>query len=66
MMDELIQIARDLPDEQMQSLLVEARLRSQKPKKSAPWPPPWLASATAKETDLGRHVDKYLAAGFGQ
>jgi len=50
----------------MHSLLVEPRARSQTPKIITTWPPPWLVSATAKETDPGRNVDKYLAEGFGR
>jgi len=65
-LDELMQIARTLPEDRLESLIAEARLRSEPEVSTAPWPPPWFGSITSGRTDIARNVDKYLAEGFGR
>lgn len=67
MLDELVEIAQNLPDEKLADLVTEARLRAENlPETKVTWPPKWFGSITDERTDVARNVDTYLAQGFGQ
>lgn len=67
--DELRELVDELPEDQVDALLVEARRRA-RPRSVAerPWPPPWFGAIDRDDlpADLARNHDTYLAeSGFG-
>jgi hypothetical protein len=63
--DELIQLARDLPDEEVPAALTDVR-RHLRPVKDRPWPPAWFGIASGDGTAVGRRSEELLAEGFGK
>jgi hypothetical protein len=64
--DELIHLIEDVPDDQVDALLADARrLTAAKPKGT--WPPKFFGAGVAKHgrTDVARNIDAYLAERFG-
>lgn len=64
---ELHQLVDELPDDQVSSLLVEARRRAHRRQRGS-WPPAFFAfgSANDGQTDTSERVDEILAEGFGR
>jgi hypothetical protein len=63
--EELRRLVEELPDEQVQAVLAEARRRL-RPVADVSWPPGWFASYVDERTDLGGNHQDLLAEGFGQ
>lgn len=64
---ELHQLVDELPDDQVSSLLVEARRRANK-RRQGTWPPAFFGFGPAVDgrTDTSERIDEILAEGFGQ
>lgn len=64
---ELHQLVDELPDDQVSSLLVEARRRAHR-RHSTTWPPAFFAFGPANDgrTDTSERIDEILAEGFGE
>jgi hypothetical protein len=62
--DELIRLAREIPEDQVRPVLAELRkhLRSAGTRR---WPPAFFASAPG-EPDTSERIDEYLREGFGR
>lgn len=69
--DELHRLVDELPEDQVASLLADARQRAtlQAPTSGGTWPPAFfgsIKSAKNGRTDNSRRVDEILAEGFGR
>lgn len=64
---ELHQLVDELPDDQVSSLLVEARRRAHR-RQGSSWPPAFFGFGPASDgrTDTSERVDEILAEGFGR
>jgi hypothetical protein len=63
--DELIRLVRQLPDEDVSSLIDDVRRRL-RPVRDRQWPPAWFASAEGDGTAVGARSEELLSDGFGQ
>lgn len=64
---ELHQLVDELPDDQVSSLLAEARRRAHR-RQVGSWPPAFFGFGPANDgrTDTSERVDEILAEGFGR
>lgn len=64
---ELHQLVDELPDDQVASLLAEARRRAHR-RRVGTWPPEFFAYGQSNDgrTDTSERIDEILAEGFGQ
>ena len=62
--DELIRLVRQLPDEDVSSVIDDVRRRL-RPVRERRWPPAWFASAEGDGSAIGARSEELLD-GFGQ
>jgi hypothetical protein len=63
--DELVRLAREVPEEEVPRALSELRWHL-RPAKDRPWPPPWFGAAPGRRRDTSERIDELLAEGFGE
>lgn len=63
--DELEQLIRQLPDEEVPRVLEDVR-RHLRPVVERPWPPAWFGAAAGRRRDTSERVDELLSEGFGK
>lgn len=63
--DELIRLAGQLDDNDVQAVLDVARDRAATAA-SSPWPPSWFGSIDVGPTDVSERIDEILAHGYGR
>jgi len=67
---ELMEVAQELPENEVASLVSDAKRRRRHlkavPPMSTTWPPKWFSYGDAEHTDISSRVKDYLADGFGE
>jgi hypothetical protein len=64
--DELRELVEQLPEDEVVTLLAQARHRVHPIAALPPWPPRFFGSFADERTDLGRNHEDLLADGFGR
>lgn len=67
---ELMEVAQELPENEVAGLVSDAKRRRRHlkavPPISSSWPPDWFGYGRSGKTDLGENARAYLADGFGE
>jgi hypothetical protein len=63
--DELVRLARELPESEVPRAVSELRSCLHRVAES-PWPPAWFGAAPGRRRDTSERVDELLAEGFGE
>ena len=63
--DELHELVEALPDEQVDAVAADLKVRLAQPRVVS-WPPSWVGIAQGSAPDISERVDEILAEGLGQ